>query len=70
MVSVAPLLPIKQTEPLDLVTFASVPGILAVVALLACCLPARQEVTPPNSHISKGIAMPCCRLSVVVCRPW
>jgi putative ABC transport system permease protein len=31
-----------QTEPLDLVTFASVPGILAVVALLACYLPARR----------------------------
>ena len=34
-----------QTEPLDLVTFASVPGILAVVALLACYLPARR---PPS----------------------
>jgi hypothetical protein len=32
-----------QTEPLDLVTFASVPGILAVVALLACYLPAQPE---------------------------
>ena len=31
-----------QTEPLDVVTFASVPGILAVVALLACYLPARR----------------------------
>ena len=31
-----------QTAPLDLVTFASVPGILAVVALLACYLPARR----------------------------
>ena len=31
-----------QTEPLDLVTFASVPGILAAVALLACYLPARK----------------------------
>jgi putative ABC transport system permease protein len=31
-----------QTEPLDPVTFASVPGILAVVALLACYLPARR----------------------------
>ena len=33
--------PLYQTEPFDLVTFASVPGILAVVALLACYLPAR-----------------------------
>jgi predicted permease len=31
-----------QTEPLDPVTFASVPAILAVVALLACYLPARR----------------------------
>jgi putative ABC transport system permease protein len=31
-----------QTAPLDPVTFASVPGILAVVALLACYLPARR----------------------------
>jgi len=31
-----------QIEPLDVVTFASVPGILAVVALLACYLPARR----------------------------
>jgi putative ABC transport system permease protein len=31
-----------QTQPLDPVTFASVPGILAVVALLACYLPARR----------------------------
>ena len=31
-----------QTQPLDPVTFASVPGILALVALLACYLPARQ----------------------------
>jgi putative ABC transport system permease protein len=31
-----------ETQPLDPVTFASVPGILAVVALLACYLPARR----------------------------
>jgi putative ABC transport system permease protein len=31
-----------QIEPLDPVTFASVPAILAVVALLACYLPARR----------------------------
>jgi putative ABC transport system permease protein len=31
-----------QTEPFDLVTFASVPGILGIVALLACYLPARR----------------------------
>src|SRR5262245_33762212 len=31
-----------HTEPLDPMTFASVPGILAVVALLACYLPARR----------------------------
>jgi putative ABC transport system permease protein len=31
-----------QTQPLDLVTFASVPAILAVVALVACYLPARR----------------------------
>jgi len=31
-----------QIEPLDPVTFASVPGILSVVALLACYLPARR----------------------------
>jgi putative ABC transport system permease protein len=31
-----------QIEPLDPVTFASVPGLLAVVALLACYLPARR----------------------------
>ena len=34
-----------QTEPLDPVTFASVPGILAVVALLACYLPARRAAS-------------------------
>jgi putative ABC transport system permease protein len=31
-----------QIQPVDPVTFASVPGILAVVALLACYLPARR----------------------------
>ena len=31
-----------QTEPLDLATFASVTGVLAVVALLSCYLPARR----------------------------
>ena len=31
-----------QTEPFDLVTFASVPGVLGIVALLACYLPARR----------------------------
>jgi putative ABC transport system permease protein len=34
-----------QTEPLDPVTFASVPGILAVVALCACYLPARRAAS-------------------------
>jgi predicted permease len=34
-----------QTEPLDPVTFASVPGILAVVTLLACYLPARRAAS-------------------------
>jgi putative ABC transport system permease protein len=34
-----------QTQPLDPVTFASVPGILAVVALLACYLPARRAAS-------------------------
>ena len=31
-----------QTEPFDLVTFASVPGILGIVALVASYLPARR----------------------------
>src|SRR5438128_12325660 len=31
-----------QTEPFDLVTFASVPGILGIVALVAYYLPARR----------------------------
>jgi putative ABC transport system permease protein len=31
-----------QTQPLDVATFASVTGVLAVVALLACYLPARR----------------------------
>jgi len=31
-----------QTEPLDVATFASVTGVLAAVALLACYLPARR----------------------------
>jgi ABC-type lipoprotein release transport system permease subunit len=34
-----------QTEPLDPVTFASVPGILAVVTLVACYLPARRAAS-------------------------